>query len=146
MPGYTWIISYLSRFFWFQDPRTCETNQNDSWFMSFQGYVAHFGSVIWEKNKSRPRPRTKQAKQAKHISQMGRRHRNHTRGRGMFAWRCFLKQLIGPPNTKELVFKLQLIETIYSRSEEFLFWGDGLWFEIHIRLAATTKCDQKCFV
>ena len=61
--------------------------------MSFQGYVAHFGSVIWEKNKSRPRPRTKQAKQAKHISQMGRRHRNHTLGLGAGAclWRFFFE-------------------------------------------------------
>ena len=63
--------------------------------MSFQGYVAHFGSVIWEKNKSRPRPRTKQAKQAKHISQMGRRHRNNTLGAGACLREdFFLKQLI----------------------------------------------------
>lgn len=62
--------------------------------MSFQGYVAHFGLVIWEKIDSRPRRGTKQAKQAKHIFQMGRRHRNHPLGAGACLWRCFLNQLI----------------------------------------------------
>ena len=134
-PVFFWLFLFQKPFFLISGSQNLFTNQHDSWLMSFQGYVAHFGSVIWEKNKSRPRRRTKQAKQAKHISQMGR-HRNHPLGAGACLWRCFFEatdwcvnfwnQLIGPPSTKELVFK-------YKGVKNSFFGGDGVWFEVQIR-------------
>lgn len=119
---------FISRFFNFRIP---EAVHQSEWLMLhvISGLCCSFlvGNLV--ENRSRPRRRTKQAKQAKHFSKMGRRHRNQ--GRGMFVKMFFepTDWCVNPWSNwlvLGLLFNLQIFRTKYSRSDGFLFWGWGL--------------------